>query len=1320
MTAMKGEKVRLAFDKLHYTVPVKGSTVAKSLLIDIKGEVTSGHVLAILGPSGAGKTTLLNMLTLQQSGGTPTGYINVNGEPLTPSLYDRTCAYVEQTDTLWASLTVREHLAYATSLFRPELDDAAKVEAVNSLATEVGLEEFMETAAGNEITRGLSSGNKRRLSVALALVKRPSILFLDEPTSGVDSASAVRMMSFLQKVAAEQNVAVVCTIHQPPASVFAGFDNTMVLSMGRIAYFGKAKKMGQYLSSIGQSPPADTNPAEFILDLVNKDFTPLAGVKSILDAWAETSGEAYGCDRDDTDGKALSTVDKGLTTSFGKQLAVLTDRSFLVARREPLAYLVRLVANFAATLFFGIIYVETREKVQGQINSRTFFLMFCMGIPMQFILVSNYIYHYQWLSLKKEVKDGMYHPAAAAAASWIVQAPMMFILAFSSLLPMYVIGDLAWSSFGIVLVLYAVTFWSFEGLAQMLSVFSNVIIGLFGFLNLYFAAFLFCGMFVDPEDVIWPIRTFCYFMPMGWALQSYMYGLMHDMPKHSGTIDCTPGDIVNATGNVCTSQGFYCYSADDPSGAVCYGETGDQILESLSVQFTIFESEGHYARNIGFIVAFGVLTRIGYVTACYVMTKMYGGTAPGAPSESVAVSIDSEDDSKSGKSSMPRSKSVADISVAEVKAMEADAAAHKADGTGVVFSFKNVSYSIASKKKNEPDARVLRNVSGSISEGEILAIVGPSGAGKTILLDVLTFNKGPGAPSGEISLNGQKMKRTDFVKSAIYVPREDNLWPTMSPRQHLEFAFKMYRSDLTTAVSRNKEVDELLNLTGLASCADTKAGGFLFKGLSGGQRRRLSLAVALVKQPSVIILDEPTSGLDSAAAAAILTLLARVARAKRAAVVCTIHQPSALVFAGFHKVLVLSGGRVAYCGGRTEMHGYFESIKTLLSHDANPAEAVLDLVSKETTSEAQVATVLDGWDASSQSKQIANEASADVTQNMTLPERTVQSSGALSAWHVFARQARLGLVDPLQYVGRLFIIPQLVLFFGVVYIASRKLNQKQVPFRLFYLWWCLAIPACMSITTLIGTNRDTFSVVYELRAGMYQVWSYVVSTSLVQIPALFLLSVAVNVCCFGIGNWPWDYFLGYAVAFAITIWVFDSLAQLLAVLFKNPVIGMLAFLGYWSSSIVFCGLVFRATDVVWPFRLFYYMLPLKWMFNVAGYSVYMPSDFSGATICTAGEAVTLSSGTSITCPNTGFYCAGAATRFGCWGRTGEQVLDTMTLSYESVGSKDERGFDIGILLLMVVVLKVAYIVVLYINFSATDEPQNVKKSKSREVLEVAS
>ena len=185
---MKGEKVRLAFERLHYTVPVKGST-PKLLLQDIKGEVTSGHVLAILGPSGAGKTTLLNMLTLQQNGGTPTGFINVNGEPLTPALYDRTCAYVEQTDTLWASLTVREHLAYAASA-----PTWTRPRGAPCRSGAVGLR-FHGHARGQRI--GAACPAATSAVCPWRLRPAPEHPVPDEPTSGW-IPPAVRMMSFCE------------------------------------------------------------------------------------------------------------------------------------------------------------------------------------------------------------------------------------------------------------------------------------------------------------------------------------------------------------------------------------------------------------------------------------------------------------------------------------------------------------------------------------------------------------------------------------------------------------------------------------------------------------------------------------------------------------------------------------------------------------------------------------------------------------------------------------------------------------------------------------------------------------------------------------------------------------------------------------------------------------------------------------------------------------------------------------------------------------------------------------------------------------------
>jgi len=166
----------------------------------ISGEVTHGSVLAIMGPSGAGKTTLLNMLTLEKKGGLPRGKIEINGQPFTRALYNKHCAYVQQEDSLWATFSSRDHLRYAFDLCQPHLTRAEREAKIDKLIDAVGLTQAQHIKAGNAFIRGLSSGLKRRLSIAIALAKQPSVLFLDEPTSGIDSASAASMMTFLKQM----------------------------------------------------------------------------------------------------------------------------------------------------------------------------------------------------------------------------------------------------------------------------------------------------------------------------------------------------------------------------------------------------------------------------------------------------------------------------------------------------------------------------------------------------------------------------------------------------------------------------------------------------------------------------------------------------------------------------------------------------------------------------------------------------------------------------------------------------------------------------------------------------------------------------------------------------------------------------------------------------------------------------------------------------------------------------------------------------------------------------------------------------------------
>ena len=141
------------------------------------------------------------------------------------------------------------------ALFQPELGASARAAAIDAILERVGLTEQQHTRAGNQFIRGLSGGLKRRLSIAMALAKKPQVLLLDEPTTGVDSASASRMMTFLKEIAEQEKIVVVCTIHQPSASVFAGFDDNLVLASGRIAYFGPAKDDGRLLRRPSAASP---------------------------------------------------------------------------------------------------------------------------------------------------------------------------------------------------------------------------------------------------------------------------------------------------------------------------------------------------------------------------------------------------------------------------------------------------------------------------------------------------------------------------------------------------------------------------------------------------------------------------------------------------------------------------------------------------------------------------------------------------------------------------------------------------------------------------------------------------------------------------------------------------------------------------------------------------------------------------------------------------------------------------------------------------------------------------------------------------------
>lgn len=260
----------ITFDNINYTVSV-GKKDKKTVLNGVSGKFNSGELTAIMGPSGAGKSSLLNILTGFTTSGVK-GSLNigrtVGGNKL--------CSYILQEDNLHPYFTVQEIMMMACDLKISSrcLQNGEKQRLIDNILDTLHLKFTKLTRCGN-----LSGGQKKRLSIALELIDNPPVLFLDEPTTGLDSSSSLYTIKLLQGLAREGRT-IVCTIHQPSATVFEMFDHVYVLAEGHCVYQGSALNTVPYLRSVGLQCPQYHNAADYLLEVANKEYGNFINVLS--------------------------------------------------------------------------------------------------------------------------------------------------------------------------------------------------------------------------------------------------------------------------------------------------------------------------------------------------------------------------------------------------------------------------------------------------------------------------------------------------------------------------------------------------------------------------------------------------------------------------------------------------------------------------------------------------------------------------------------------------------------------------------------------------------------------------------------------------------------------------------------------------------------------------------------------------------------------------------------------------------------------------------------------------------------------------------
>ncbi|KAF9936023.1 hypothetical protein BGZ67_002753 [Mortierella alpina] len=254
----------LEFRNVGYTLSKDGLEILKG----ISGAAPAGVVLAVMGPSGAGKSTLVDILAGKRKDGKVTGQILLNGKQVHESQIRHAVGFVDQEDTLAATQTVYEAVLFSAMLRLPEAMPIQRIhERVAEVIEMLGLTHCKDRRIGNVTSRGISGGEKRRVSIALELITRPPILILDEPTSGLDSYSAHMVVEQLCKLAASKTTTVIMTIHQPRSDIFFMFDQTLVISKGEALYFGSTNGAAEYFNNRGLHCPSNYNIADYLLDI---------------------------------------------------------------------------------------------------------------------------------------------------------------------------------------------------------------------------------------------------------------------------------------------------------------------------------------------------------------------------------------------------------------------------------------------------------------------------------------------------------------------------------------------------------------------------------------------------------------------------------------------------------------------------------------------------------------------------------------------------------------------------------------------------------------------------------------------------------------------------------------------------------------------------------------------------------------------------------------------------------------------------------------------------------------------------------------------
>ncbi|KAJ5203939.1 ABC multidrug transporter atrF [Penicillium cinerascens] len=1106
----------------------------RNLINDFNGAVREGEMMLVLGRPGAGCTTFLKAISNDRASfAAVTGDVSYGGLSAQDQHkhFRGEVNYNPEDDQHFPSLTVWQTLKFSLINKTRKHDRDSIPVIIDALLKMFGISHTKNTLVGNEYVRGVSGGERKRVSIAETLATKSSVVCWDNSTRGLDASTALDYAKSLRIMTDVSKRTTLVTLYQAGESIYELMDKVMVIDQGRMLYQGPANEARQYFIDLGFHCSEQSTTADFLTSLCDpnaRQFQP--GREASTPKTAEelerlfknSDTYKYICNDLSNYEKRLEETQLEDTRRFQKTVA--QSKSKTVSKKSP--YTVSLVRQVAACVKreFWLLWGDKTSLYTK------YFIIISNGLIVASLFYGESlntsgafsrsgalffsILFLGWLQLTELMpavtgrgivarhKDyAFYRPSAVSIARVVVDFPAIFCMVVPFTIIVYFMTglDVTVSKFFIYFLFVYTTTFCITSMYRMFAALSPTIDDAVRFagiaLNLLI---LFVGYVIPKQTLIGESIWF------GWLFYvnpiSYSYEAVLSNEFAGRTMQCAPSQLVPQGPGVDPN-----YQGCALTGSSLGQKTvpGAQYL-SVNFQFT----RHHLWRNFGVVIAFTVLYILVTIWAAEFLSFVGGGGGALVFKKSKrAKKITAQTGKENDEEKVADLNDDAARARGESPSSGDDAAFNRLSSSERCFTWSDVEYTVP---YGNGTRKLLNKVNGFAKPGVMIALMGASGAGKTTLLNTLAQRQKMGVVKGDMLVDGHPLG-ADFQRGTGFCEQMDLHDNTSTIREAFEFSAILRQDRSTPRQEKIDYVNRIIDLLELEEIQDAIIGS-----LNVEQKKRVTIGVELAAKPSLLLfLDEPTSGLDSQAAFSIVRFLKKLSQAGQA-IVCTIHQPSSMLIQQFDMILALNPGGNTFYFGPVGMEGaavikYFADRGFVCPPNKNVAEFILETAAKATERDGKKVDWNEEWRSSQQNREMLEEIERIRTERSKIP---IEDSG--SSTYEFAAPTAIQIElltkrlftqywrDPSYYYGKLFVSVIIGIFNGFTFWMLPN-TVASMQDRMFSCFVIILIPPIVlnSVVPKFYINRALWEA-REYPSRIYGWVAFCTANVVCEIPAAII------------------------------------------------------------------------------------------------------------------------------------------------------------------------------------------------------------------------